>query len=132
MLGGMDNPNRRPKLVTLVLISLGLAVSGCQSSSRSFQMDSNSRVPFFGLNLSLPKPSSKRKTLETISDAQPQEPMVATAELRTSEPTRPVAPVRSLLPKWLGGESNLPIPTDAPQITRDEIIELQGPREEFR
>lgn len=96
-------------------------------------MDSNSRAPWFGLNLSLPKPSARRKTLETISQTEPEQPAVKTAELRTPEPESKPGPVRALLPKWLGGGAGaIPLPSDAPRLEADEIIALEGPREEFR
>ncbi|MFV0442447.1 MAG: hypothetical protein ACK5Q5_02625 [Planctomycetaceae bacterium] len=117
-----------------LLLSCGLSLpSGCQSS-RSFYMDSNSRSPWFGLNLSLPKPSARRKTLQTISDAKSDEPTVSTAELRTLQPPQVPTkkPVKSVLPKWLGGETAQSVPDDAPRLDPDKIVELQGPREEFR
>lgn len=98
-------------------------------------MDSNSRMPWFGLNLSLPKPSARRKTLETIQDTAPEQSAIATAELREPQETvtAPSAPVRSLLPKWFQSDkASIPIPDDAPQLDPEEIIELEGPREEFR
>ena len=117
------------RLVTLVVTTC-LSATGCQSS-RSFYMDSNSRMPWFGLNLSLPKRSAGRKTLETISDTRPSEAAITTADLRTPEPES--KPLRSRLPHWLGGtESGIPLPPDAPRIDKEEIIELAGPREEFR
>ncbi len=109
---------------------LASALCGCRST-RSFGMDSNSNVPWFGLSLPLPKASSSRKTLETISETEPQRPSIATADLKTREPEP--APARSLWPKWLGGAvPSLPIPPDAPRIHPDETILLEGPREEFR
>jgi hypothetical protein len=121
--------SHRLRLTVCCGLLTGLAC-GCQSQ-RSFSMDSNSRAPWFGLNLSLPKASAKRKTLETISDTAPLQARIETAGLKTtaSEP----APVRKLLPKWLGGtESSLPLPPDAPRIGDEGTVTLEGPREEFR
>jgi len=134
---------RRPLSLSASLMLLGLCIcliaqSGCQSASRSFQMDSNSRSPWFGLNMSLPKSSSKRKTLQTISDQDSTRPAVATAEFKPSKQTAPslaatpATPKRSLLPQWLGGAASQPMPVDAPTLDPRRIVELQGPREEFR
>jgi len=122
-----------PRIPRLLLLATAIALTGvgCRSSSRSFYMDSNSRLPWFGLNLSLPKSSSSRKTLETIADSAPESHAVQTAELREVEPES--KPVRSRLPRWLGGtETSLPLPSDAPRIDAEETIELTGPRQEFR
>lgn len=114
----------------LCLMLVTASVAGCRSS-RSFAIDSNSRSPWFGLSLPLPQASSKRKTLETISDSSPQQARIATAESRTTKSES--APVRSLLPKWLGGtEPGVPLPPDAPRIDAEAAIRLEGPREEFR
>jgi hypothetical protein len=125
----------RIRRASLPLLVVGLLTSsGCQSSSRSFHMDSNSRVPWFGLNLPLPQPSSRRKTLETISDTAAAAPAIELADQKSiAAPTEPNTPVRSLLPKWLGGtEASLPIPPDAPKLDPREVVALDGPREEFR
>lgn len=121
---------RRPLVLAVCCLS-AVAASGCKST-RMFAIDSDSRVPWFGLNLSLPKPSAQRKTLETISDTQPEQARIDTAELTSIEPT-PATPLRSRLPKWLGGQpSSLPLPPDAPRIEDEARVELNGPREEFR
>lgn len=120
--------------LSLVLMLCGwllLSASGCRST-RMFAIDSDSRSPWFGLNFALPKPSAKRKTLETISDDHPEQVQIATADLKSIEAT-PAQPVRSLLPKWLGGTTtSLPLPPDAPRIDHSETVTLGGPREEFR
>ena len=130
---------------------LGIGSAGCRSTNGVFQMDSNSRVPWFGLNWALPQPSSRRKTLETISDTSPEKPVISLADDRrpaeSAEPARettistpartepsappPSAP-RRLFSRLVGGDQSLPFPgTSAPP--RDEgTISLIGPREEFR
>lgn len=118
----------------LPLAVLGLwclvAANGCRSSSGSFSMDSNSRVPWFGLDLSLPQPSARRKTLETISDHNPAAARVSTAELRTTERE---ASSLSLVPRWLrGGNDAIPLPAEAIRTANEQPVVLDGPREEFR
>jgi hypothetical protein len=120
------------RLQILALCGCLLPAWGCRST-RMFAIDSDSRVPWFGLNLSLPRQSAKRKTLETISDTAPTENRITTAELRETVERAPAAPVRSRLPAWLGGSpSSLPLPSDAPRIGDGATVTLEGPREEFR
>ena len=49
------------------LSALGLMVSGCAVGGKSFAIDSNSRVPFFGLELKERKPKSDLPTFNSIS-----------------------------------------------------------------
>lgn len=122
-----------PVCTLQLLLASGLLLgtaSGCRSTSGSFQMDSNSRAPWFGLNLSLPKPSASRKTLETISDAHPHRERTATADLRVVETP---SPKRSVLPRWLGGaEEAIPLPEDESGAAEARVIRLEAPRAEFQ
>lgn len=119
--------------VSVVLVCCGLMAvsSGCRATSGTFQMDSNSRMPWFGLNLSLPKPKSSRKTLETISDARPREATIALADEHYSEP--PASPPRRLLSRLRGNDdAAIPAPPPSPREQADRPLRLEGPREEFR
>jgi hypothetical protein len=121
-----------PRAIGVVLLggTLACVASGCRSTSGSFRMDSNSRAPWFGLNLSLPKASAERKTLETISDTAPESDVATTADLKISEPP---SRKRSLLPRWLGGkEEAIPLPEDAVDLEDARVIRLEAPRAEFQ
>jgi hypothetical protein len=76
---GVDSRCRRRRIIGGVLLGAVLLVApGCQLNRSFFQMDSNSRVPFFGVDLapSLPKRSSSvdgvsRLQSETARRGQP-------------------------------------------------------------
>jgi hypothetical protein len=57
---GSAGPQRRTARSGLLLAAVVLLAPGCQLNRSFFQMDSNSRVPFFGVDLapSLPRRSS--------------------------------------------------------------------------
>ena len=57
---------RAVTLVCLMSIFTGV-VSGCTIGSKSFSIDSNSRVPFFGLELKERKPKSTAPSYQSIS-----------------------------------------------------------------
>jgi hypothetical protein len=119
--------------VSAVLVCCGLMAvsSGCRATSGAFQMDSNSRMPWFGLNLSLPKPKATRKTLETIGDARPRAPTISLADEHHPDPS--AAPPRRLLPRLRGNDdAAIPAPPPSPHEQSDRPLRLEGPREEFR
>ncbi len=124
----------RSASVMLVCCGLMTAGSGCRATSGAFQMDSNSRMPWFGLNLSLPKPKASRKTLETISDSRPREQTISLANEHHRDPS---PPPRRLLSRLRGSESEaeetaIPAPPLSPQEQSQQPLRLEGPREEFR
>ena len=110
-------------------LTLACALAGCQSTRGQFQLDSNSRVPWFGLDLSLPKPSARRKSLQTIGQADTGPTPIVRSEERLPLPS--AAPSRRLLSRWIGGEPGIPAPAES--APRDgEPISLAGPRAEFQ
>lgn len=64
-------------LTTSVLVTV--LVSGCAVGGKSFSMDSNSRVPFFGLELRERKPKSSGPAFSTISRSKSNSPRFDTA-----------------------------------------------------
>jgi hypothetical protein len=121
--------NSRPLRIALLVVGLCGLSSGCRSSNRWFSMDSNSSVPWFGFDLSLPQRDARRKTLETISDTRSEHPAVQLAD-RAEEPALP--PRNGPLSRLLQSSSEaIPLPPTAATIDDERIVELQGPREEF-
>ena len=60
---------------TIIVVILG----GCTVGQKSFSMDSNSRVPFFGLELWERKPKNSSPTFNSISRTQSDRSHVETA-----------------------------------------------------
>lgn len=121
----------RASLALLLGCGLALSSGGCRSTSGAFQMDSNSRVPWFGMNFSLPTPSARRKTLQTISRTHAEEPTISLAEEHTVQPA-PTQP-RGLLSRLRGSDSAaIPAPPPSADELSGRTISLSGPREEFR
>jgi len=76
-------------LITTVVVSF----SGCTIGGKSFSIDSNSRVPFFGLELKERKPKSTAPAYQSISWSGGGTPAVEVALQRTATTT-------VVLPKW--------------------------------
>jgi|GEM_PF-2683476 len=61
--------------------------SGCTVSGKSFSMDSNSRIPFFGLELKDRKPKVNAPSFNSISRADADNPRIESAlQVRSSAP----------------------------------------------
>jgi hypothetical protein len=107
-------PIRRCVLAVPVLALLLAGSSGCQLNRSFFQMDSNSRVPFFGVDLA-PKWPGRGSSVDGVSRLQSEPVEVADAATPT-----PSAQPRSLaLPQS---------DTVAPVIDESD----SGPVEQFR
>lgn len=80
-------------------LAISLIASGCAVGGKHFSYDSQSRMPWFGLQLTEPK-SKEPAIYRSISREAPasEPPAVNLALQKTEEPTRK-------WPKWLGGES---------------------------
>lgn len=102
-------------LASLFVLTISWA-SGCQVGRSWFHMDSNSGIPFFGVDL-LPS----RKTSQNVDGHQPDGRLVmgeAPGEVRSANGRR-VQPVKlSPLPRLRGEED-------------ESVVEVQGPPAEF-
>ena len=123
----------RARMLGYCLIATALAASsGCRSTNRFFQIDSNSGVPWFGLNVPLgdardSESDADDRVLAATERRPQQETIVATAD-RRREPQRPAA---RLLPNWLTGRDEaIPLPSDIPLAQQQATTPL-GPQEEF-
>ncbi len=114
----------------LVLSGSFLLIAGCRSTSKTFSMNSDSGMPWFGLNFALPRKNSGRKTLETISDRSPGDQTISSADLR--EPVENPPP-RRFLPEWLTGrnDASIPLPQGSLHADDEQIVQLEGPQEDF-
>lgn len=118
------------RLIWILCISAFLLVTqtGCQGlANKMFQIDSNSRSPFFGLQFYTNK--DKPASLQNVSQQQPVELEPVILQTKLEEPSR-----FSKLPKWLNPmskktqqEDRIPLPrTD---LSKTEVI-LEEPADE--
>lgn len=99
-------------------------LSGCEIGRRWFQMDSNSRMPFMGIELRADAESGAKTSPES-SD------LAAENEILTVEHTKP-QPHRGLR-DWLrlpGGEERIPLPL-ASESNHSADAPSTGPQPEF-
>ena len=80
-------------LLTSLMTTVVVSFSGCAIGGKSFSIDSNSRVPFFGLELKERKPKSTAPAYRSISWSGSGTPEVEVALQRT-------ATTAVVLPKW--------------------------------
>jgi len=115
-------------LLSLVLLA-SMGLSGCQVSRSFFQMDSNSRVPFMGVDL-LPK---RDRTSPTSGVSRFQnENVVAPSSVATSQKA-PQEQEPSRLSRLLGRApqpEQLALPTT--NMAEGETISMGAPVEDFR
>lgn len=116
-------------MLRILLLSLCIAapLAGCRSTDGFFGIDSNSRTPWFGLNVPLSRPANRKPTLETISESGEHKAQAVPAKQVKAEP----ATGGNLLSRLLGTESSIPLPADAPTDAKRDVVQLEGPREEF-
>tara|TARA_R110002095_G_scaffold170840_1_gene148373 strand:+ start:544 stop:1044 length:501 start_codon:yes stop_codon:yes gene_type:complete len=111
------------RLIWILCISTLLigTQSGCQGfANKMFQMDSNGRSPFFGLEFYTKK--EKSATIQNVSQQQPVELEPVILQAKSEEPSR-----FSRFPKWLNPiskksqlEERIPLPrTD---LSKTEVI----------
>ncbi|MCA9014397.1 MAG: hypothetical protein KDA77_03605 [Planctomycetaceae bacterium] len=102
--------------------------TGCQGlANKMFQIDSNSRSPFFGLQFYTNK--DKPASIQNVSQLEPVELEPAIIQTKSEEPSR-----FSKLPKWLNPmskksqeEDRIPLPrTD---LSKTEVV-LEEPADE--
>ncbi|MGE0375450.1 MAG: hypothetical protein AB7I48_16400 [Planctomycetaceae bacterium] len=77
----------RQALLLTLMVSLGFGCSGCQVGRTFFQMDSNSPVPFFGMDL-LPQRNKKSAT-DGVSRFQSEAEPANDAPIALSESQSP-------------------------------------------
>lgn len=92
-----------------LLVTLGVAGSGCQHSRSFFQMDSNSRVPFFGMDFT---PSWPRRE-SSVSEVSRLQSGPVEGPVETSEAAAPAGPASLALPVS-GSLAARPTAVDAP------------------
>lgn len=63
----MKAPRSRCVVLACLTLALNVLASGCAIGGKSFSIDSNSRVPFFGLELKERKPKSAVPSYNSIS-----------------------------------------------------------------
>ena len=81
-------------MLLLLLLTTLFASSGCQLNRSFFQMDSNSRVPFFGVDLK-PKWPKRTSSVDGVSRLQSEAAQVTRTETEeTSKPPRKHEPLR--------------------------------------
>lgn len=118
--------------VCCVSISLMGSLTGCHGlANKMFQMDSNSRSPFFGLQFYTKKDDPQPASIQNVSQLQPVELEPAIIQTKAEEqPSR-----FSKLPRWLNPmskktqstEDRIPLPrTD---ISESEAVTLEAPVE---
>jgi hypothetical protein len=95
-------------LMTAVVVSF----SGCTVGGKSFSIDSNSRVPFFGLELQERKPKSTAPAFRSISWSGGGTPEVEVALQRTAITT-------IVLPTW--GKKTVSLDTQEDLIARPAV-----------
>jgi len=108
-----------------VLVISGLLLStqtGCKGlGNKFFQMDSNSRSPFFGLEF-YTKKDKQPGNIQNVSQEQPVELEPAILQTKSEEPSR-----FSRLPKWLNpmskkAEQGERIPLPRTDLEENEVI----------
>lgn len=113
-----------------VLCISGLLLStqvGCKGlGNKFFQMDSNSRSPFFGLEF-YTKTDKHPPTIQKVSQEQPVELEPAILQTKSEEPSR-----FSRLPKWLNpmskkAEQGKRIPLPRTDLEENEVILEEPP-----
>ncbi len=118
----------RPEwLLSLVLLA-SIGLSGCQVGRSFFQMDSNSRVPFMGVDL-LPK---RDRTSPTAGVSRFQNENVVPSSVVTSQTASP-GQQPSRLSRLLGRApqpEQLTLPTT--NTAEGETISMGAPVEDFR
>ncbi|QGQ23497.1 hypothetical protein F1728_12775 [Gimesia benthica] len=103
--------------------------TGCQGlGNKVFQMDSNGRSPFFGLEFYTQKDKHPAK-IQTVSQDQPVELEPAILQTKSEEPSR-----FSRLPKWLNpmsksAEQGERIPLPRTDLEENEVV-LEEPAED--
>lgn len=119
----------RSTRVLCVLTLLFCAQTGCQGlGNKWFQMDSNSRSPFFGLEF-YTKKDKQATPVQTVSQLQPVELEPAIIQTKAEESSR-----FSRLPRWLNPmskksatEERIPLPrTD---LAETEVILEEAPED---
>lgn len=110
------------------LLLAGLA-SGCRSPNSFFQLDSDSRMPWLGLNIPLGQQNAKPKSVETVSQADEEAAKIVTAQEKSA-----AAPEKSpgFFSRLLGSEQSIPLPDKIPASENDRVVILEGPRETFQ
>jgi len=118
------------RLILVLCISTLLigTQTGCQGfANKMFQMDSNGRSPFFGLEFYTKK--EKPVTIQNVSQQQPVELEPVILQAKSEEPSR-----FSRIPKWLNplskkSQSEERIPLPRTDLSKTEVI-LEEPANE--
>ncbi len=118
--------SRRPGLALLTLCALGIG-SGCQFNRTFFQMDSNSRSPFFGFDLL----SSRSKSAPAGVNRYQSDPI--TPASRVDAPESPQADRARTAIRWPKpfGRSRQPLPLPLPISEAAETDVPSAPVEQF-
>jgi hypothetical protein len=115
----------------IAALLLACCACGCRSTDGFFQIDSNSRTPWFGLTVPLSKDKGGRKTLETISQSDEHDAQIIRADEQSTEKKPAAKKSPSLISRLLGTEESLPLPEDASSNNDESIVVLEGPQEAF-
>lgn len=116
--------------VLCILMLIFCTQSGCQGlGNKWFQMDSNSRSPFFGLEF-YTKKDRQATPVQNVSQQQPVELEPAILQTKSEEPSR-----FSRLPKWLNPMSKKSatgerIPLPRTDLAETEVILEEAPEDE--
>jgi hypothetical protein len=125
----MPLPRHVRHAVTALL--LACCACGCRSTNGFFQIDSNSRTPWFGLAVPLSRDKAGRKTLETIGQSGEHEAQIVPAAEQSTEKKPAAKKSPSLISHLLGTEESPPLPEDTAAKDDESVVVLEGPREAF-
>ena len=109
----------QPLLLSSLITTVVISFSGCAIGGKSFSIDSNSRVPFFGLELKERKPKSTAPAYRSISWSGGGTPEVEVALQRTATTT-------VVLPKW--GKNTVSLDSQGDFVSRPAVaprVEVQ-------